>query len=370
MEIKYWKSRAKAGKAAWCVKFQKKQKFFKTKAAALKFTNKVDVHYTSASLDGAFEWNVIELVQKYLEHIEAQRSNNLMSVTTYTDRKRHANYLLQLMCEDKPVSHIKVNDLTRGHFVLQLIPQLASGRSQKTVANIMGSLAQIFNFGVIAGCTRVNEAAKISLTGIVEPKKDVVLKSIDPQIIAKILNAMDEKWRLIAFFATATGLRQGEQRALTWGDIDFDANKVRVSKAVKHNTRSVGAPKTSKGRRAVDIVPELKRQLQALYLQLGRPDPTSLVFTNNGKLMAPTNFRRTIIRACEEAEVNQIRWHDLRHFFASRLLQKFPHDLWRVSNLLGHEKTEITQRIYGHWLDDQSDTTSLDTMADAFAFAD
>jgi len=345
------------------------QRFFKTKRDAQIEIQRINKHYSTSSLEGAFDWTVGTLVTKYLAHIKIQKVEGRMSQTCFDDRARHAHQLLQLIVDEKPIGKIKANEITRGHFVLQLIPQIAVGRARKTVSNIMGSVVSIFDYAQIAGSCGSNESENISLNNIVDQQSKDELVELHPEIIGKILDEMDDGWKLITFFAAATGLRQGEQRAFTWGDIIWDKNKIRVNKAIKHRTNFPGAPKTPKGNRTVNLVPDLKQKLQALYFFRGRPADTELVFTIDGSLMNPMQFRRRIITACQDAGVNQIRWHDLRHFFASRMLQKFPNDMWRVSNLLGHEKTEITQKTYGHWLDEDEDDQTLDTMSDAFAFA-
>ena len=69
----------------------------------------------------------------------------------------------------------------------------------------------------------------------------------------------------------------------------------------------------------------------------------------------PSKFLRAIQRACDAAGVERIRWHDLRHYYASMMLKHYPDDLWRVSRYLGHEKIETTQTIYGHWLESETD---------------
>ena len=48
-----------------------------------------------------------------------------------------------------------------------------------------------------------------------------------------------------------------------------------------------------------------------------------------------------------------IRWHDLRHFFASILLQTYGDDLHKVTSFMGHGSIEMTRKVYGHWLDDR-----------------
>jgi len=374
MEITYWKSKASLGRAAWCVKHDDSQRFFKTKNEAQRYVELAKTEIVGSSISASWDWSVLKLIAEYLVYIEDKKKASLMSETTYRERVRHAKQLQSLHIDNESIRHFKVRDVTVGHFKLQLIPEIAHGRSRKTVANIMGSIKNVFDYAQTAGCRNTNPAEGLSLHDQVAKTDDFRVAKIQPDVIGKIINAMDDYWKVVTFFAVATGLRQGEQRAITWSDILWDQNKIRINKAVKHSTMKVGAPKTKKGNRIVDLVPELKAQLQELYMRSGRPSDDTFVFTNGtdayallGKPMNAMNFRRKIIKACQDAGVDQIRWHDLRHFFASRLLQRFPNDLWRVSNLLGHENTQITTGIYGHWLDEDDSSETLNIMSDAFA---
>jgi integrase len=367
MDITQWKSKAKLGRASWCVKHDDTQRFFKTKDEAQRYVEKAKTECVGKTISKSWDWSIVKLISEYLVYIDKQKKKSLISETAYRGRVRHAKQLLSAHIDGESIKYFKVRDITVGHFKLQLIPEIAEGRSRKTVANIMGSFKNIFDYAKTVDCRNTNPAEGISLIDLVAKTDDFCAEKIQPDVIGKIIDAMDDYWKVVTFFAVATGLRQGEQRAITWSDILWDQNKIRINKAVKHCTRDVGDTKTPKGRRSVDMVPELKAQLQELYMKAGRPDDSSLIFTNNFKPLNAMNFRRKIIRACEDAGVDQIRWHDLRHFFASRLLQRFPNDLWRVSNLLGHENTKITTGIYGHWLDEDDSSETLNIMSDAFA---
>ncbi len=64
------------------------------------------------------------------------------------------------------------------------------------------------------------------------------------------------------------------------------------------------------------------------------------------------SLRDVLKKACKQAGVEVIRWHDLRHFFASILLQTYGDDLHKVTSFMGHGSIEMTRKVYGHWLDD------------------
>lgn len=79
-------------------------------------------------------------------------------------------------------------------------------------------------------------------------------------------------WRRLYAVALYTGLRPGELRVLTWGDVDLEACTVTVSKAWDDATRTVKAPKTEAGRRTFPIVGPLLPLLDAMRGDPKRPD--------------------------------------------------------------------------------------------------
>lgn len=367
MNIKQWKSRKSQGKASWCVQHDGHQKFFKTKLDAQRYVVQASDEYVPyASVDG-WDWKVKKLVSEYQAWIEQRYSDEKISYSVRCDRLRHSKQFLSCKLGELDVGDILVREITDGHFSKYFVDQLAEGRARKTVENIMGSMINLFEFAKISDCRTSNPARNISLKDIDKKKQPYKARKIHPDVIAKIMEQLDDTWKLMVFFAIATGVRQGEQRALVWGDIDFEGNKIWISKAVEHLTHKIKAPKTENGNRCIDLLPELKSQLQELYMRSGRPNDTELVFLIEGKAPCKQSFIRTMWRACEQAGVESIRWHDLRHFCASNLLQAYSDDKWYVSNFLGHYSPEITQTVYGHWLEEKDNSHRLDKLSGKFA---
>jgi len=385
LDIKYWKSRKNSGKAAWCVKFQSSQKFFKTKDEAQQFAKTIEREATG-DLSNSWDWNVDKLCREYLARIEGDKNQGHMTKSNWAAKLRHMKYFNSLLMNGNPIGAVKVRDLTEGHFTLQFIDQLCVNRKIATVTNIMLDIKCLFDFAKTSGCRNTNPASGIkSKSG--KPGQETyedLAEKIQPNIIEKILKALEEieaqrlphamanadnNWRVAMHFAIATGLRQGEQRALTWEDIWWDQNKIDVNKAIKHGG-SIGKPKTKKGMRQVILSPELKSELQELYFAKGRPnDLTNLVFVGRfGKVRSTGAFGKLMHKVCKFAEVEHIRWHDLRHFYASNLLQLYPGDLWRVCNYMGHESIETTNKIYGHWINesDEAQQEHVDKVSGAF----
>jgi integrase len=113
-------------------------------------------------------------------------------------------------------------------------------------------------------------------------------------------------------FALHTGARAGEQLAVQWGDLDFHSNLVVLRRS---STRGV-VGHTESGREAkVPLTATLAAALKA-----HRHMRSKLVFCNeDGSPLSLWQLHERLEMVCRRARLRRIRWHDLRHSFASQL---------------------------------------------------
>ena len=123
--------------------------------------------------------------------------------------------------------------------------------------------------------------------------------------------------------ALNTGMRKGEIRALARPDIDLRNEIIHVERTKTHE------------RRDIPMTPEAKEILQRLLAKGGHK-----VFPGVG------DFKKAWLSALRRAHVENFRFHDLRHTFASYLVMNGEH-LITVKELLGHKSIEMTMR-YAH----------------------
>jgi integrase len=166
--------------------------------------------------------------------------------------------------------------------------------------------------------------------------------------------AKTESPEFYPFFLCAlrTGMRLGELLELKWADLDF-ANRV------IHVRRAWVAGKVtttkSKQRRSVDMSAQLSTVLRRLRterkraaLKAGKPIAEWVFVTGGGNRVDGANLRnRVFYRLLEKADVRQVRLHDLRHTYASLLIQQ-GESLAYVRDQLGHSSIQVTVDVYGH----------------------
>ncbi len=140
--------------------------------------------------------------------------------------------------------------------------------------------------------------------------------------------------------ALHTGIRQSEQFTMTWSMVDLEQRKIRL-------------PETKNGKpHTVHLNQTAYNALQSLHAARPVDCRTDRVFLSARHRCRPLERpREWFSMVCEDAGVDNFRWHDLRHSFASRLVQKGV-SLQTVSKLANHGSIAVTMR-YAHLASEQ-----------------
>jgi integrase len=133
--------------------------------------------------------------------------------------------------------------------------------------------------------------------------------------------------RTLLITALHTGMRRGEILALTWKDVDFAKRLVRVEKSKNGEKRAIPMSQT-----LYDVLKSVKVR-----------DISGKVFP-----LAVRSLRAAYKQALKKACIEDFRFHDLRHTFATRLVQNGV-DLYKVKELLGHKTLTMTTRYAHHY---------------------
>jgi integrase len=245
--------------------------------------------------------------------------------------------------------------ITRDKVKALAVTCLQRGLSPKTVQNIIRCLSSLLSHAVEDNLLTVNPALK---PGKFLPKISK-RRSLDPltrQELAQFLaHTKTIAPALYPFFlcAARTGLRQGELVALQWDDVNFTGRFLEVRRNFTHGRLTT--PKSGESRR-VDLSRELAATLEALQLdrqlhavtESGSNDVSPWVFCDGqGRPLHQNAVRLRFFQLLKGAGVRRVRFHDLRHTFASLLLQQGESPVY-VKDQMGHSSIQVTVDSYGH----------------------
>lgn len=225
---------------------------------------------------------------------------------------------------------------------------LGGRRSPATVTRYLAALSHCLSVAMREFCWMEDNPLR-RVTKPREPRGRV--RFLDDNERARLLDAVkastDPNLHALVVLALATGMRQGEAMGLTWADVDFDR-----SRAVLHDTKNGERRAVPLSRSAVAVLRE-HGKLRRLGVAFVFPS----VRTNE-----PVFPRDAWERAVAAAEIENFRFHDLRHSTASYLAMHGA-SLMEIAEVLGH-KTLAMVRRYAH-LSEQHTRGVLERMNDA-----
>ena len=150
------------------------------------------------------------------------------------------------------------------------------------------------------------------------------------------------------YLELTTGLRKGELVALLWDDLDTEQRIISVSKqaAVRDGKITITRPKTETSIRKISVPQEAVDLLVQEHEK--HPDnPFMFPSPKTGEMYHPDSVVNIHKKILKDAGLEHIRFHDLRHTFATTALQNGV-DVKTVSSMLGHYDAGFTIRTYTH----------------------
>ena len=250
---------------------------------------------------------------------------------------------------------VDLTDITREKVKALAYASLQKGHSSKTVQNLLRGLSSLLSHAVEDELLTVNPALKPGKFLPQVSKRRSVNPFTREEVVTFLEAVQFHTPRYSSFFlcAVRTGMRLGELIALQWGDIDFHGRFIEVQRNCA--LRRIGTPKSGESRR-VDMSLELTQSLRNLQTERqleaavnGWSEIPSWVFCNElGNLLDPDNTRKRVFyHTLKKAGIRHLRFHDLRHTFASLLLQQGESPVY-VKEQMGHSSIQVTVDLYGH----------------------
>lgn len=329
-----------------------KSAFAKTQKSALKELHQFIELYRDVDLTEECRMTLGEWMDKWLDEYMIFTVRK----TTLERYRSLAENQVKRFIGDKQLSSLTTTDLQKLYNKIKKQGRVKPNRdgshelSDSVVRGVHMMLHEALDTAV-----RERLIAKNPTNGTTIPKMNYAEKQVlDDEQLDRFLKEIkkEEYWCDFFYVEVMTGLQRGEICGLKWSDIDFGANKLRVQRSVSKKKGGgivIGETNTNTGTRNITMPPSvteilLKRKQTAIT------EWVFPAFLNPEQPIHPEVAYRKLKVILKHAELPLIRFHDLRHTFATMALENGM-DIKTLSAMIGHISSETTLNIYSHITD-------------------
>ena len=218
------------------------------------------------------------------------------------------------------------------------------GLSAKTVRNIHQIISSALKLAVEQRLIAHNPADGCALPKA--ERKEMQTLPVE-QLTSFLREAKDSGVFALYYIDLTTGLRRGELLGLKWSDIDLEKGDLRVQRQIgRIDGKIIEMPLKTKN--AYRTLPLSADAISVLMQQRRKTGNSEWVFPSpTGGPMSPDSVLHMLHRVLKRAGLPKVRFHDLRHTFATMALQNGV-DVKTVSSVLGHYSAGFTLDTYAH----------------------
>ena len=237
--------------------------------------------------------------------------------------------------------------------------------SPTSVHRVHEILSKIFNDAIRWDLIPYNPCTKVVQPKYRRTKMSCYDEETSTRLINTLLQKAPTKYKCFVILAIFTGFRRGEIVGLHWDDIDFKNKTITVNKSAYYlsgNGTKEKSPKSETSNRTIavpsicfDLLKQWRAEQAQMRLALGSKwiGAKNVFTTDNGKIINPSTGPKWFASFLEKNNFPHIRFHDLRHTFATLLVGNNV-DIKTVSSTLGHAQASTTMNYYVHSLESAS----------------
>jgi integrase len=282
----------------------------------------------------------------------------------------------------------RITDVGRSDVEVLARVLLKKKLAPKSVRNIMGFLHAVFEHGIDRGWVRENPVRRAEKPGrrrtganpdlqfLSVDQLDAVLRAIPDRVVIRqpaptrrgrsgpapppSPDVLGPVLRVVILTAAMTGLRQSELLGLRWRDIDWVTQRIRVRNTFVRGEHSSEGKSDLSTRRSVPLAGRLARELDLWSQRTRFNNEDDLVFAHptKGTPLDGSKVSKRFKAACVDAGVRPVRFHDLRHTFATCLAASGT-PIRTIQEFLGHADSKTTQ-IYAHYAPSEHEVQLVD----------
>jgi integrase len=280
------------------------------------------------------------------EFVKEWRTNVSVNLKGSTTRLAESNLRAHIIPKLGSLPLTEIN--TRA--VQGFVAYLASGRSRKTVENVLLTLSSLLRTAKAWNYA----CGSFSLADITMPREGVRKdqRSFTDAEVGKILSAAREPFGTILAVTAVLGLRIGEVLALRVRDVDFERKIIRIRQSIDAATRTIQAVKSTASSADLPMPSQLEGRLRK-HLR-AHDGKTDFVFVNrNGRPFSANRMREKVLHPLlKKLGIPHGGFHSLRHGAASALLADGATPAV-VQKQLRHSDPRVTLGVYAHVIGSQ-----------------
>ncbi len=322
--------------------------FGKTQKELLPKFNKLKEAYAGVELTEDSLMTLGQWIDKWLD----EHKSGIIRPSTFASYKRYSDSYIKPRLGHRKLTQITSREIQEMYNSLKHEGRINSNEemgtelANSTVRSIHMLLHEALDGAVREGLIPRNPTDGTTIPRLVKTEKTVLLESQIEKFMKTIEN--DEVWHDLFFMELMTGLRRGEICGLKWNDVDEKNRILHVRKTIRYAKKQliVGETKTNEGNRKI-VLPAsvmdmlMKRKEKSISEWIF---PKSL---NPTLPIDPASAYRRLKEILKEAELPDMRFHDLRHTFATHAAASGI-DPRTLAGILGHTKPSFTLDAYTH----------------------
>ena len=288
--------------------------------------------------DGTYQETEKILFEKYSAIWLADYARISVKKSTYNSYETIVRLHLNPRFGKQFLNRISAADIQK--FVSEKITK--ENLTPKSVVNFLVPLKEMFKHAVAWGYIKRDPSLYVKRPRVEMEEMDF----FTPEELRIFLGNVNPNHYALFLTAVMTGMRRGELLALQWGDIDWNSDQISIRRSI-YKGEFVN-PKSKNAIRRIVISPILRQALEQHRL-IGRKSEFDLIFPNEiGLPLNPENLiKREFHSALDRAGLRRIRFHDLRHSYASILISQ-GENIKFIQSQLGHSSAKTTLDRYGH----------------------
>ncbi len=288
-----------------------------------------------------------DVVKEWLEHKKVNIRESTWSVYEGHARNHFRDF-----------DSLKIDRITTKSIEQFIVKRQSDGMNIATLRKILVTLGQIFSLAVRRNYITVNP-----LDNAERPRKSGnendthSIHVLSPEEIKGFLSQIKElKYRTLFNLAIFSGARQGELLGLKWNDVLWDKKQVHIQRTF--NNGRFYPPKTITSKRKIDIGPQMIILLKEWCIACPVSDQNLIFQTSAGQPLNHSNLvNRQFLPALKSAGIQRIRFHDLRHTYASLLIEQ-GENIKYIQTQLGHSNPTVTLNVYAHLMKESNQASA------------